>query len=77
MRAGVHTGEVERARGDKPRGIAVHVAARTSACAAPGEVLVTTTTRDLVGGSGLQFEDRGIHTLKGIPEPRYLFAAMR
>jgi len=77
VRAGVHTGEVERPRGDKPRGIAVHIGARVAACAAPGEVLVTATTRDLVAGSGLEFEDRGRHELKGIPEARQLFTAVR
>jgi class 3 adenylate cyclase len=77
VRAGVHTGEVERPRGDKPRGIAVHVGARVVRCAAPGEVLVTATTCDLVAGSGLEFEDRGEHQLKGIPETRRLFAAVR
>ena len=53
IRAGVHTGEVERARGDKPRGIAVNVAARVSGIAESGETLVTATVRDLVAGSGL------------------------
>jgi len=77
VRAGVHTGEVERLRGDKPRGIAVHIGARVTACAAPGEVLVTATTRDLVAGSGLEFEDRGRHELKGIPEARQLYTAVR
>jgi class 3 adenylate cyclase len=76
MRAGVHTGEVERPAGAKPRGIAVHVGARTSGCATAGEVLVTSTTRDLVAGSGLQFEDRGQHHVKGVPEPLRLFAAV-
>jgi class 3 adenylate cyclase/pimeloyl-ACP methyl ester carboxylesterase len=77
VRVGVHTGEVERPRGGKPRGIAVHIGARVAGCAAPGEVLVTATTRDLVAGSGLEFEDRGEHQLKGIPEPRRLFTAVR
>jgi class 3 adenylate cyclase len=75
MRAGVHTGEVERLRGNKPRGIAVHVGSRVAACAAPGEVLVTATTHDLVTGSGLEFEDRGQHELKGVPEAWHLFNA--
>jgi len=77
VRAGVHTGEVERPRGDKPRGIAVHLGARVVGCAAPGEVLVTATTRDLVAGSGLEFEDRGEHQLKGISEAWHLFTAVR
>ena len=75
VRAGVHTGEVERRPGDKPRGIAVHVGARVVSAAGAGEVLVTQTTRDLVEGSGLGFEDRGEHELKGIEGARRLFAA--
>jgi class 3 adenylate cyclase len=75
VRAGVHTGEVERPRGDKPRGIAVHVGARVMSLAGSGEVLVSATTRDLVAGSGLEFEDRGEHELKGVEGPRRLFAA--
>jgi class 3 adenylate cyclase len=74
IRAGIHTGEVER-RGPEARGIAVHVAARVAAEAAPGEVLVTATTRDLVAGSGLSFSDRGERRLKGLDEPRRLFGA--
>jgi class 3 adenylate cyclase len=74
VRVGVHTGEVERDEG-RPRGIAVRVAARVVSEAAAGEVLVTQTTRDLVEGSGLAFDDRGLHELKGIETPRRLFAA--
>src|SRR6266550_437095 len=59
------TGEVERLHGEKPRGIAVHIGARIASCAGRGEVLVTATTCDLVAGSGLEFEDRGTHQLKG------------
>jgi class 3 adenylate cyclase len=66
MRAGVHTGEVELA-GDRVHGIAVHTGARVAAMASAGEVLVSSTVRDLVAGSGLQFEDRGEHELKGVP----------
>jgi class 3 adenylate cyclase len=77
VRAGVHTGEVERPRGDKPRGIAVHLGARVASCAAPGEVLVTATTHDLVAGSGIEFEDRGEHQLKGISQRWHLFTAVR
>lgn len=73
VRAGVHTGEVERRAGDKPRGIAVHVAARIMSSADAGEVLVSSTTRDLVEGSGLEFEDWGEHELKGVEGPRRLF----
>jgi len=75
VRAGVHTGEVERPRGAKPRGIAVHVGARVMSLAGSGEVLVSGTTRDLVAGSGLEFEDRGEHELKGVEGARRLFAA--
>ena len=74
MRAGVHTGEIERLGDQKPRGIAVHIGSRVASIAAPGEVLVTATTRDLVAGSGLEFEDRGEYQLKGIVEPRHLFS---
>ena len=76
VRAGVHTGEVERPAGDKPRGIAVHVGARIMSLAGAGEVLVSSTTHDLVAGSGLEFEDRGEHVLKGIEGPRRLYAAL-
>jgi class 3 adenylate cyclase len=75
VRAGVHTGEIERVDG-AARGIAVHVAARVASEAGSGEVLVTATTRDLVAGSGLEFEDRGEHALKGIEEARRLYAAV-
>jgi class 3 adenylate cyclase len=73
IRAGVHTGEVER-RGDDITGIAVHLAARVQAAANPGEVLVSSTVKDLVAGSGIQFEDRGNHELKGVPGTWRLFA---
>jgi class 3 adenylate cyclase len=75
VRAGVRTGEVERPRGGAPRGIAVHVGARVVAAAGAGEVLVTATTRDLVAGSGIEFEDRGEFELKGLGEKRRLYAA--
>ncbi len=65
LRAGLHTGECELL-GDKVAGIAVHTGARISALAAPGEVLVSATVRDLVSGSGIVFEDRGEHQLKGV-----------
>ncbi len=74
VRAGVHTGEVERPAGGQPRGIAVHVGARIMSLAGAGVVLVSSTTRDLVAGSGLEFEDRGEHELKGVDGPRRLFA---
>jgi len=73
IRAGLHTGEIEL-RGDDIGGIAVHIGARVSALAAPGEVLVSRTVTDLVAGSGIEFEDRGEHHLKGIPEPWHLYA---
>jgi class 3 adenylate cyclase len=66
VRAGLHTGECE-VRGDDIGGIAVHIGARVSALAGPNDVLVSRTLRDLVIGSGLEFEDRGDHTLKGVP----------
>jgi class 3 adenylate cyclase len=75
VRAGVHTGECEIV-GQKVAGIAVHVGARVAAAAGPGEVLVSGTVKDLVAGSGLEFEDRGEHELKGIAEPKRLFAVV-
>jgi class 3 adenylate cyclase/pimeloyl-ACP methyl ester carboxylesterase len=69
LRAGVHTGEVELV-GTAIRGIAVHTAARIASLAGPGEVYTSSTVRDLVAGSGIGFQDRGMHKLKGIPEPR-------
>jgi class 3 adenylate cyclase len=74
IRAGLHTGEVERVRGEKPRGIAVNVAARVSGLAKGGETLVTATLRDLVAGSGLEFEDRGEQELKGLGESRRVYS---
>jgi class 3 adenylate cyclase len=73
IRAGVHTGECERI-GDKLSGIAVHIAARVAGTAGPGQVLVSQTVRDLVAGSGIEFEDRGEHRLKGVSETWRLFA---
>jgi class 3 adenylate cyclase/quercetin dioxygenase-like cupin family protein len=75
-RAGVHTGEIER-NGDDLRGIAVHLAARVLSAAGPGQVVVSSTVRDLVAGSGLRFEDLGEFELKGIDGPRRLAALMR
>jgi len=74
VRAGVHTGECERA-GEKAAGIAVHTGARVMAEAAPGEVWVSSTVKDLVAGSGLVFSERGVRKLKGIPGDWSLFAA--
>ena len=76
IRAGLHTGEVELAAGNL-HGIAVHAAARVSALAGPGEVLVSAVTRDLLDGSGLVFEERGVHELKGLSGPRPVFALVR
>ncbi len=73
VRAGLHTGECEL-RGDDLAGIAVHIGARVSALAGPGEVLVTSTVRDLVAGSGIEFADRGRYELKGVPGDWQLFA---
>lgn len=75
-RAGVHTGEVE-VDGDGIRGIAVHVAARVCGSAGAGELYVSSTVRDLSAGAGIGYEDRGLHELKGVPEPRQLFAVVR
>ncbi len=72
-RAGLHTGECE-VRGDDLSGLAVHIAARVGALAGPGELLVSSTVKDLVVGSGIEFEDRGEHELKGVPGPWKLFA---
>ncbi|MGH8203922.1 MAG: adenylate/guanylate cyclase domain-containing protein, partial [Steroidobacteraceae bacterium] len=74
IRAGLHTGEIEIADG-QVRGIAVHTGARVAASAQPDEILVSSTVRDLVAGSGLQFADRGMHALKDSPRTWQLFAA--
>jgi class 3 adenylate cyclase/pimeloyl-ACP methyl ester carboxylesterase len=74
VRAGVHVGECE-VRGEDLTGIAVHIGARVCALAQAGEVLATTTVRDLVGGSGIEFIDHGLHTLKGIPGEWTILAA--
>jgi class 3 adenylate cyclase len=76
LRAGLHVGEVEL-RGDDIGGLAVHLASRVSALAGPGEVLVTGTVRDLVVGSGITFDDRGRHALKGLPDEWRLLAVAR
>ena len=73
LRVGLHTGECE-VRGDDLGGLAVHIAARVGALAAPGEVLVSGTVKDLVVGSGIEFADRGEHELKGVPGSWKLFA---
>jgi len=75
VRAGVNTGECE-VIGEKLAGAAVHVGARVAAEAAAGEVLVSSTVRDLVAGSGIELVDRGLFTLKGVEGERRLFAAV-
>jgi class 3 adenylate cyclase len=74
VRAGVHTGECET-RGKDLSGIAVHIGSRVAARAGAGEVYATRTVKDLVAGSGIVFADRGLHHLKGVPEPWQLFRA--
>ena len=73
VRAGLHTGEIE-AVGDDLAGVAVHIGARVSAKASAGEVLVSSTVKDLVAGSSIDFEDRGTHDLKGVPGSWRLYA---
>ena len=72
VRAGCHTGEVER-EGADVRGIAVHIGARIAALEGPSEVLASSTVKDLVSGSGLEFEELGDHELKGVPDRWRLF----
>jgi class 3 adenylate cyclase len=76
IRAGLHTGEIAVVGGNA-RGVAVHAAARISGLAGPGEILVSGTTRDLLDGSGLRFDDRGLHELKGIDGSRQIYALER
>lgn len=73
VRIGMHSGEVEM-RGDDVGGIAVNIGARVAAAGAPGDVLVSSTVRELVSGSGIGFEERGDHELKGVPDRWRLFA---
>jgi class 3 adenylate cyclase len=73
IRAGLHTGELERPINDKVGGIAVHIGARVGALAGAGEILVSSTVKDLVVGSGLMFEDAGEHELKGVPDRWHLY----
>ena len=73
VRAGLHTGECEVSDG-KLVGVTVAIGARIASLAAPGEVLVSSTVKDLVAGSDLRFEDRGERELKGVPDARRLFA---
>jgi class 3 adenylate cyclase/streptogramin lyase len=76
IRAGIHMGEVELI-GRKVAGVAVHIGSRIMSSAAPGEVLVSSTVRDLMSGSEVKFEDRGVHELKGVPAPWRLYAVER
>ena len=76
VRAGLHTGECE-VMGEKLVGIAVHIGARVAAAAGDSEVVVSRTVRDLVAGSGIDFEDRGVHSLKGVPGEWELYAVAR
>jgi class 3 adenylate cyclase len=76
IRAGVHTGEVE-VRGSDVAGLAVHIAARVAALAGPSEVLVSSTVKDLLVGSGIELNDRGTHELKGVPDEWHLYAATK
>ena len=73
LRAGLHSGECD-ARGDDLSGVALNIAARVAAAAQPGEVLVSSTVKDLLAGSGIGFSDRGLHALKGIPDKWRLWA---
>ena len=75
VRGGLHTGEVEL-KGDDIGGIAVNIAARVAEMARPNDTLVSSTVRDLVAGSGLRFEDRGRHVLKGLPEEVQLYTVL-
>ena len=75
MRIGVHTGEVEVTENDV-HGLAVHIASRVAHIGGADDVLVSRTVKDLVAGSGIKFEDFGVHSLKGIPEPWQLFRAI-
>jgi class 3 adenylate cyclase len=76
VRAGIHTGEYER-MGDNIGGLAVHIGSRVAGLARPGEVLASSTVKDLVAGSGIVFEDRGSHPLKGVPGEWRLFRVTR
>jgi class 3 adenylate cyclase len=75
VRSGLHTGEIELTRNDIG-GLAVHIAARIASTAQPGETLASSTVRDLVAGSGLCFEDRGRHALRGLPEQVHLYSVL-
>jgi class 3 adenylate cyclase len=76
LTVGLHTGEVEVTQDDDIAGLAVHLAARIGSAAQAGEILVSRTVRDLVAGSAIEFDDRGEHDFKGIPEPWRVYAAL-
>jgi class 3 adenylate cyclase len=76
IRAGIHTGEIEL-HGEDIGGIAVHIAARVTAVAGTGEILVSSTVKDLTAGAGINFSDRGAHLLKGVPDEWRLFAVVK
>ena len=76
LRAGVHTGECEKI-GEKYGGLAIHIGSRVAGHAGAGEILVSSTVKGLVAGSGSTFEDRGRHTLKGIPGEWQLYPAIQ
>jgi len=76
IRAGLHTGECER-MGDDVGGMAVNIGARVAALAGPGDVFVSSTVKDLVVGSGIEFSERGERVLKGVPGAWRLFAVER
>ena len=76
IRAGLHTGECELVHG-KVGGLAVHIGARVAGKTEPGEVLVSSTVKDLVAGSGIEFNDRGTHELKGVPGKWHLYSIAR
>ena len=76
IRAGLHTGECELV-GGKVAGLAVHIGARVAAAARPGEVLLSSTVKDLLAGSGIEFSDRGVHALKGLADQWRLFTVTR
>ncbi len=75
LRIGLHTGECDVV-GDKLRGIAVHIGARVASKAGAGETLVSQTVRDLVAGSGIEFHDRGLHELRGVPDEWHLYSVI-
>jgi DNA-binding NarL/FixJ family response regulator len=74
VRIGLHAGEIELRGGGDVGGIAVHIGSRVADVAGPGDVVVSSTVKDLAAGSGIAFEDRGVRALKGVPEPWHLFA---